>query len=276
VSTSDDESTHIWDTTNEVLSTNPPITTDGCVFTKTKFSSNGKYVAAIAEDDPRVIVWDGETGNFVTALVGHAESVAAFAFSADDSVLASISEDGVVFFWDMRQETKRSRTLSQSDSTESFKPVDMTFNADNSLLAIVYSNYESFAVKIYDVSVGVELFQSEDNHGDPPHLIRFSPADSLIPFRRVAPGRQARIWDYATGTVEEHAIDDNVHSTCVLPFDIDDQWIVSSRTGKRSFWLPEYRKPYDSDRMDVHGGQLAIGSRFGTLTLLDMSRLQEV
>jgi WD40 repeat protein len=260
-----------------VLSANPPSATDGCRFTRIKFSSNGKYVAAIAEDDPRVIVFDGETGKFVTTLVSHAKSVAAFAFSADGSVLASISEDGVVFFWDMRQETKRSRTLSQSDSTESFKLVDMTFNADSSLLAIVYRDDGSFVVKIYDVSVGVELFQSRDNHGDPPHLIQFSPGEPLIRLRRIAPGKQVRIWDHATATVEEHAYEDNVHSTWVLPFNIDDDdWIVANRTKKRLFWLQDHRRPFDSDCMDVHGDRLAIGSMSGTLTLLDVSRLQDV
>jgi WD40 repeat protein len=277
VSTSFGESTRIWDTTKEALSANPPSATDGRWFTKIRFSPNGKHIAAIAWRDPRVIVWDGETGMFVTALVGHAESVAAFAFSANNSVLASVSKDGVVILWDIRQEAMHSRSLSQSKSTESLKPVDMTFSADSDLLAIVYSDEESFVVKIYDVSAGVESFQSEPNHGHPPHLIRFSPGEPLIPLRRIAPGRQVRIWDYATATVEEHAYDDNVHSNWVFPFYIKSyEWVVSSSTERRLFWLPDYRRPYNSDGLDVHGNRLAIGSMDGTLTLLDMSRLQDM
>jgi WD40 repeat protein len=269
-------STHVWDTTKEALIANSPSAPDDCYFTRIKFSSNGKYIAAIAWRDPRVIVWDGETGEFVTALVGHAVSVAAFAFSADHSVLASVSEDGVVLLWDMRQEVKHPRTLSQSQSTKSLKPVDMTFNTDSNLLAIVYKESWSFVVTIYDVLVGVELFQSKPNSGDPPHFIRFSPGEPLVRLRHVALGRQIRLWDHAAGTVEKHAYDDNVYSTWILPFDIDRNCILSSRTRKRLFWLPEYRSRDDSDGMDVHGDRLAIGSRFGTLTLLDMSRLQDV
>jgi WD40 repeat protein len=133
-----DRSTRVWDTTKEALSSNSPSATDNCCFKRVRFSANGNYIAAIASEDPRVIVFDGETGKFVTALVGHAKSVAAFAFSADNSVLASVSEDGVVFLWDMRQEAMHSRTSSQSKSTKSLKPVDMTFNSDSSQLVIVY------------------------------------------------------------------------------------------------------------------------------------------
>jgi WD40 repeat protein len=271
-----DQNTRVWDTTKGALSANPPSATDSCLLTRIEFSSNGKYIAAIARRDPHVFVFDGETGKVVTILAGHAESVAAFAFSADDSVLASVSEDGVVLLWDMRQEVKHPRTLSQSQSTKSLRAVNVTFNADSNLLAIVYRGDRTFVVKIYDVSAGVELLQSEPNGGDSPHLIQFSPSEPLIRLRRVAPDEQVRIWDHASGTVEEHAYNDNVHSTWVFPYRINYGWIVSSRTEKRLFWLPWDRKAHDSDCMDVHGDRLAIGSWFGTLTLLDVSRLQDV
>jgi hypothetical protein len=152
----------------------------------------------------------------------------------------------------------------------------MTFNADGNLLAIVYRDDESFVVTIHDVSDGVESFQSEPNYDDPPHFIQFPTGEPLNRLRYVAPGEQVRIWNYATKTVEEHVYDANVHSIRGLPSEIGFQCIVSSKTKRELFWWPEHKGTFKSDCMDVHGGRLAIGSNCGILTLLDMSRLQDV
>jgi WD40 repeat protein len=276
-----DQTTRVWDTTKKALSANSPSATDDCSFTRIKFSSSGKYIAAIAQGDPRVFLWDGETGNFLTTLLGHAESVATLSFSADDSILASVSEDGVVVLWDMQQEVMLPWTLLQSKSTISLKSIDMTFNANSKLLAIVFKVDESFVVRLYDVSNrnwaegGEELSQSEPNDGNLPHLIHFSPGEPLVLLRHAVPGEEVRIWDQATKTVERR-VHDEIQSTWVLPFDIEDLlWITSSKSRRRLFWLPRYRAPVNSDGMDAHGDRLAIASRYGTLTLLDMSRLKD-
>jgi WD40 repeat protein len=276
VSTSHDGTTRVWDTTREALSANPPSAADECLLKRIKFSPNGTYIAAIVSDDHRVIVWDGETGKYLTTLASHAKSVATFAFSTDGSILATISKDGVIVLWDMRREIMHPWTLSQSESTNSPKPVDMAFNADSKLLAIVYKiDHWSYVVKLYDVSFGVELFQSKPYFGGSPHLIQFSSDEPAIRLRHVAPGKEIKIWDLATDTVQEHPYNDNVHATW-LPFNIEDQWIVSSRNKRKLFWLPWYRTPRGSACMDVHGDRLAVGSCFGTLTLLDVSCLQAV
>jgi WD40 repeat protein len=279
-----DGTTRVWDTTIDALSANSPSATDGCCFTRVEFTPNGKYIAAIAYDDPRVLVFDGETGKYLTTLVGHAKSVAAIAFSAVGSILASVSENGVVFLWDMRQEVMHPWILSQSNTTESLEPVDMTFNASGNLLAIFYKDDKSFMVKLHDVSnrngadVGVELFQSKPNDGDLPHLIRFSRDEPLVRIRHVTPGDEVRIWDHATETVQELAYDESAHSTWVLPFHVQDDlwndWIYSRRTKLRLFWLPRDRRPSNSNCMSMHGDRLAIGTEYGVFTLLNMSRLQ--
>jgi WD40 repeat protein len=296
VSSSNDGTTRVWDTTKEALSAKPPSAIDDCCFKRVKFSSNGKCIAAIAWKDPRIFIWNGETGKYAITLAGHAGSVAAFAFSADDSMLASVSGDGVVVLWVMQQEDKHPRTLSQSNTTESLEPVDMAFNACSNLLAIVYKDDKSFVVKLYDVSnrnraeAGVETFQSEPSDGYPPHLIRFSPDEPLVRLRHFTPPGGflhlpldtplVRIWDHATKTVQEYAYDEIAHSKWVLPFHVDgdswhyNDWIYSRRTKMRLFWLPRDRRPSNPDSMDMHGDRLAIGSLFGNFTLLDMSRLQ--
>jgi hypothetical protein len=174
------------------------------------------------------------------------------------------------------------RTLLQLGSFEWFTRVDMTFNPGSNLLAVVYETYSSFEVNLYEISnrngadVGVELFQSQSNYDDPPHLIRFSPGEPLVRLRHVNPGEMVRIWDQATKTVQQLAYDENAHSAWALPLQNIYDWIYSRRTKTRLFWLPEYRRPCDSDCVDVHGDRLAIGSECGILTLLDSSRFQGV
>jgi hypothetical protein len=125
------------------------------------------------------------------------------------------------------------------------------------------------------------LFQSKPNDGDPPHLIRFSPDEPLVRLRYVEPGKEVRIWDHATKSVEELAYDENIHSTWVFPFYIKvdwrfgGRWIAASRSKKPLFWLPPGRFPDNSNCMAVHGDRFALFSRDGILMLLDMSCLQD-
>jgi hypothetical protein len=80
--------------------------------------------------------------------------------------------------------------------------------------------------------------------------------------------------------VENLAYNENAHPHWVLPYYVEDHrlsdrdWVYSGRTGGRLFWLPDNRRPPNSECVDAHGDRLAIGSRYGVLTLLDMSRLQ--
>jgi hypothetical protein len=105
-------------------------------------------------------------------------------------------------------------------------------------------------------------------------LSGFLPSEPIVRVRNVHVDANVRNWDYASDTVEEYAYNENDHSSWVLPFDIEmNAWVVSARTKRRYLWLPQLRRTI-YDCMDVHEDRVAIGSMYGILTLLDMSRLQ--
>jgi WD40 repeat protein len=280
VSSSIDGSLRLWDTTKQALSANMPHPTDGCLFHRIKFSSNGKYVAAIDAVLARVSVWNGETGIYLFTLTGHTDRVDAFAFSPDNSSLASISSDGTLRLWNTETDENNPWAVAHSQTTVPLKAVDMTFNAAGSLLSIFYHVGKSFVVKIYDVSgrdrteIAVELFQSKPNDGVYPHLIRFSPDEPPVRVRYVRKEEKARVWDRTSDSVEEYDVDEDVHPTWIIPFQItSDDWIKSTKTGTLLVWLTRHRRTYIKC-LGVHGNRLAFASRQGAMTLLDMSRLQ--
>jgi len=71
------------------------------------FSPSGKFVAVI--DDAAVRVFDVESGDQVTALMGHLKTVYRFAFSDDESQITSFSDDGTVRTWALDSGTEISQ-----------------------------------------------------------------------------------------------------------------------------------------------------------------------
>jgi hypothetical protein len=282
VSTSRDWTTRVWNTTKEALSANSPSITQDRWFKRVQFSPDGEYIVAIARDDPRIFVCDGKTGIYLSTLTGHTNNVKALAFSPDVSTLASVSPAGSIRLWDMRADATHPTMMSQRAIIESLAPEDMAFNSTGTLLALVSIVDESFVVSIYDITshggpkVGEQIFQSKPNNGVLPHLIRFSPNEPLVRVRYVRTNEIARVWDYENDLVEE--FDKDAHLTYVLPFGFEKedrgrlQWIVSTSTKGRLLYVPRGRRT--GECMDVHGDRLAIGSNYGILTLLDMSRLR--
>jgi WD40 repeat protein len=288
VSTIGGATTCVWNTTKEALSANSPSITQDCRFKRLQFSPDGKHIVAIAWRDSRIFVWDGMTGICLTTLTGHMDNVNALAFSPNGSILATASQAGSIHLWNMGADATHPRMISRRMINESPYPVDMAFNSTGTLLALV-SNVDrtsdvvkSFMVSIYDVTddggpeVGEQIFQSKPNCDIPPHLIRFTPDEPLVRVRYARKDEKARVWDCENDSVEEYTSDENVHSACALPFDLDDsgrQWIIATSTKRRLIYLPRDRSSrYEC--MDVHGDRLAIASESGILTLLDMSRLQ--
>jgi WD40 repeat protein len=279
------EEIYVWDTTKEALDANTPNVTDGCCVEAVRFSPNGIYIAAFAKDDPRIIVWDGEAGVYLTTLEGHAAAVHALTFSPDSSFMVSISEDDSIFLWDMSGEEEQPRTSLRLPTFDSNHHRDIAFNTRGNLFTIVYEHAGSFTLRIFDISNHRIVWHSDigPNYGDPPHLIRFSSSEPLVRTRFVRTDENVRVWDISGGSGEEYVYNESIHSTWICPLDIEEKenkayrstgcWIVSAETNQRLFWLPEYRKPRNNHCMDVHGSRVAVVSKSGTFTLLDMSRL---
>jgi WD40 repeat protein len=67
------------------------------------FSHSGELLAVAG--DPEIRIWNVETGELLTVLLGHQEAIEALAFSPDDTLLASAGSGGLEAWHDITQES---------------------------------------------------------------------------------------------------------------------------------------------------------------------------
>lgn len=65
-----------------------------------RFSPNGKWIAS-GSDDSTVVLWDAESGNCHSTLLGHFDSISCVDFSPDSQKILSASEDATLRLWDI-------------------------------------------------------------------------------------------------------------------------------------------------------------------------------
>ncbi|HYP00001.1 MAG TPA: hypothetical protein VER76_07400, partial [Pyrinomonadaceae bacterium] len=104
--------------------------------------------------DNTVRLWNADTGSQLRALTGHTEQVNAVAFSPDDKLVASGSNDGTVKLW-AADTGAELRTLEWSIGTV----LAVAFSPDGKVLASGHSNY----ILLWDVSTG-RLLKRLDGH----------------------------------------------------------------------------------------------------------------
>jgi WD40 repeat protein len=284
-----DETARVWDTRKEAWSLNS--SSNSCPLRQITFSPNGKFIATIAEND--ILVWDGRDGSVLCTLTGHTGGVDSLAFSPDNALLASFSPTDGVLLWDVGMKESVPRTLSNSNSIDTHSSFWVVFSATGAQLAVVNQNHAfmeepvSFQVRIWDVSNSNgadsaesenESFHSKRNNGRCPHFLPFPSNEPLVHVCHLDPyyDNKVIVWDRMTDAVEKHDYNQDSHSSSKKAFGADQGWIVSMKTGRRLFWLPESRRPWLSGSFATHGNLIAIGSKTGVLLLMDMSPFEGI
>src|SRR5205823_7408638 len=118
------------------------------------FSPNGKWLVSNGTD---TILWETATGKVVRAFLHPPEAMGALAFSADGTILAAGSIQGVIRLWDAHTGEDRGRLEGHS------KYIDqLAFTPDGTILASVSHDG---SVRLWDPQARTELANVQVDFG---------------------------------------------------------------------------------------------------------------
>jgi WD40 repeat protein len=145
---------------------------------------------ASASQDRTVKVWDAECGRLLHTLTGHADGVAAVAFSPDAGLLASASDDRTVRVWELCTATESLR-LEHRDpvAAVAFAPGGEQLASGGGVYGV------SGELKVWDPRTGRELLSRTD-FGSSVGTVAFSPDGTRLAY---GVGNEVKVMDTATG-----------------------------------------------------------------------------
>jgi len=131
------------------------------------FTPDGKRLAAASEDG-RVVVWDVDSGQRVSDVVGHSDQARTVAISPDGDLLASGGNDKAVVLWDLHTLTRVGEPLLGHAE----RIFSLSFSADSRTLA---SGSRDHRVVLWDVATRRPVEPPLTGHSDSIRSVAFGP-----------------------------------------------------------------------------------------------------
>jgi WD40 repeat protein len=152
------------------------------------FSPDGKRVITASEDN-KAHIWDAETGEHLTSLIGHDKAVWSAAFSSDGARAVTASDDGTARIWNAETGEELLAVINRQGASLR----RAAFSPDSA--RIVTASIDNMA-RIWDANTGKQLVELR-GHGGEVYSAAFSPDGERIVTASL--DKAARIWDARTG-----------------------------------------------------------------------------
>lgn len=151
-------------------------------------SPNGQFLAS-GYEDKTIRLWNLETGEIISTLMGHSQSVKSVAFSPNGTILATGSDDQTVKLWDWKNDQEIYTLSGHSHAVKS-----VAFSPDGQVLA---SGSWDKAIKLWNIQTGVAE-KTLTGHRLQVSAVAFSPTGTIL--GSASCDRTVRIWDLTSGT----------------------------------------------------------------------------
>ena len=238
------------------------------------FSPDGQMIAGGINESEVICIWDATTGENLRFMRENAPNglhwVNTVAFSVDSKILASGSEDGNLYLWDV-ETGKKLKTLTEA--TENVFSV--AFSSDGKTLA---SGNAGNTIRLWDIATGEKL-KTLTGHTNWVFSVAFSPDGQTL-----ASGswdKTIRLWDTTTGQ-QLKVLTGHTLTVWSVAFSPDGLTLASGSqdktirlwniaTGAQIATLTGHTGPVKSVAFSPDGVVLASGSKDSTVRLWDLT-----
>ena len=136
------------------------------------FSPDGKTIASCEGHwNTSIHLWDVESGTLIKTLLGHMDGVNSIDYNTDGSILASVSDDGILCLWDMHTMRHMNTLIAHHSSI-----ISVVFSPDGNTLV---SGGKDGNIHLWD-SKSLEKKKTIDNHLALWSEIDFSPDGDTV------------------------------------------------------------------------------------------------
>ncbi len=259
---------HLWDALTHQTLNSFTYTSN---LTNIVFSLDGLMIAS-GSDDNTVQLWDPNTLQLKTKLIGHTDSVLSVSFSPDGSMLASAGADGFVKLWNPETFQNLGSFGGHTDTVRSIK-----FSPNGSILASADNDH---SIRFWNPQTQT-LQTTLVGHTEAIWSLAFSTDGSML--ASASEDGTVRIWN--TQNNQEIATLDNESSVYSVDFIPGGKLIVTgTEDGVARLWDPEnktvlatlgHKSPVKSIAFDKTGSMLITGSADNKMRLWKISEETE-
>jgi WD40 repeat protein len=231
-------------------------------------SSDGQFLAS-GHEDKTIRLWNLETGEVISTLMGHSQGIKSVVFSPNGTILATGSDDQTVKLWNVSNGQEISTLCGHSHAVKS-----VAFSPDGQVLA---SGSWDKTIKLWNIQTGVAE-KTLTGHGLQVSAVAFSPTGNIL--GSASCDRTLRLWDLTPGS--STPLYGHAWAVLAIAFSPDGETLATGsddntiilwewKTGKILYTLSGHSWSVVALTFSPNGETLVSGSRDQTIQLWQVS-----